>query len=151
MLIFQHTLHSIHIQYEVKYFLYLYHVSACITMNVIFFSLAIASVRKTFEGSNIIRKITDKNRELRVYLKLFIWMGLTWAISIIAPWADTLVAWFLLITFNASQGMSIFFAFVFGVRILRRVARKCCCRLPHGATTEIRDQNVSNNITTSIC
>ena len=145
-----HTLHSIHIQYEIKYFLYFYHVSACITMSVIFFSLAIASVRKTFEGSNMIRKITDKNRELRVYLKLLILMGLTWAIGIIAPWADTPAVWFLLITFNASQGMSIFIAFVFGVRILRRVARKCCCHLIHGATTEIRDQDFSNNITTSI-
>ena len=125
-------------------------VSACIVINIIFFSLSIASLRKTFEDSNMILKTTDKNRELRVYLKLFILMGLTWAIGIIAPWADTPAVWFLFIMFNASQGMSIFFAFVFDVRILRRVTRKCCPSLTHSATTEVREQHVSSKVVTSI-
>ena len=125
-------------------------VSACVTMNIIFFWFAIASLRKTFEGSNMVRKTTDKNKEIRVYLKLLILMGLTWAIGIIAPWINTPAVWFLLTMFNASQGMSIFFAFVFDVRILRSVTRKCCPHVIHGATTEIREQNVSNNVVTII-
>ena len=124
-------------------------VSAFITINMIFFALTSASLRNTFKGSNKVRQTTDKNKEFRVYLKLFILMGLTWAIGIIAPWADTPAVWFLFIIFNASQGMFIFFAFVFDYQILRRLTRNCCPRLEYGDSAEAGEPSFSNSIATS--
>ena len=120
-------------------------VSILITINMSFFILTSRSLRKTFQGSNKVRQIADKNKEFRVYLKLFILMGLTWAIGIIAPWTDTSAVWFLFTIFNASQGMFIFLAFVFDYRILRLLTRKCCTRSEPCVTSETGEENINDS------
>ena len=123
-------------------------VSAFITINMIFFVLTSSSLRKTFKSANEVRTSTDKSKQYFVYFKLFILMGLTWIIGIIAAWADTPAVWFLFIFLNTSQGMFIFFAFVFELRYLRLLIRKCCHRFTYDESTEVGQQSTSKSTVT---
>ena len=118
-------------------------VSAFIATNITFFILTTVSLRKTFKSANKVRQSTDKSKQYYVYLKLFILMGLTWVIGIIAPWADTPAIWFVFIVLNTSQGIFIFFAFVFELRYLRHLTRKCCHHLSYDDTAESGPQSSS--------
>ena len=123
-------------------------VSAFITINMIFFVLTSFSLRKTFKSANEVRQSTDKSKQYCVYFKLLILMGLTWTIGIIAAWADTPAVWFLFIFLNTSQGMFIFFAFVFELRYLRLLIRKCCHRFTYDESEEGGKQSTSKSTVT---
>ena len=62
-------------------------------------------------------------------------MGLMWIIGIIAPWANTPAVWLLFVILNSSQGVFIFFAFLFKSKYLYVLHGKCCHRLTCDATT----------------
>ena len=120
-------------------------ISVCITINMIFYILANVSLWKMFRDTNRIRQTKDKTKEFRIYLKLFILMGVTWVIGIAAPWADNPAVWFLFVIFNASQGIFIFLAFVFDFRIFRHFTRRCCPCMTHGDPTDTVGPSANNS------
>ena len=114
---------------------FVFPVSFFVAMNMIFFLLTTMTLRKTFQSTNNVHQSTDKNKKYQVHFKLFILMGLMWIIGIIAPWANTPAVWLLFVILNSSQGVFIFFAFVFKSKYLYVLHGKCCHRLTCDATT----------------
>ena len=83
-----------------------------VILNIVLFMLTVRFLKSAFQESNVIRKSKDSQHPWRVYVKLFIIMGLTWLVGCVAIWVNSIVAWFLFVILNASQGIFIFLAFV---------------------------------------
>ena len=83
-----------------------------VIFNILLFVLTVRFLKSAFQESYVIRKSKDTQHPWRVYVKLFTIMGLTWLVGCVAIWVNSIVAWFLFVILNASQGIFIFLAFV---------------------------------------
>ena len=92
-----------------------------ISLNIGFFLLTVRQLKTAFQESNVLRKSKDTQHPWKVYLKLFIIMGLAWLVGFVAIWADSVVVWFLFVILNASQGIFIFMAFVLDFSRIKRM------------------------------
>ena len=114
-----------------------FQVSVFVAMNMIFFLLTSMSLRKTFQRANNVHQSTPEGKtKYQVHLKPFILMGLTWMVGIVAPWANIPAVWFLFFILNSSQGIFIFFAFVFKSKCLRVLYGECCHYVTCDTTTD---------------
>ena len=83
-----------------------------VASNIAFFLLTVRFLKTSFKESDVLRKSKTSQHPWQVYVKLFIIMGLTWLVGCVAIWVDSIVAWFLFVILNASQGIFVFMAFV---------------------------------------
>ena len=98
-----------------------------VVLNIGFFLLTMRQLKTAFKESNVLRKSNDTQHPWKVYLKLFIIMGLAWLVGFVAIWADSVIVWFLFVILNASQGIFIFVAFVLDLSRIKRMFI-CCDR-----------------------
>ena len=92
-----------------------------VTLNIGFFLLTVRLLKTAFHESNALRKSNNIHHPWKVYLKLFIIMGLAWLIGFVAIWVDSVVVWFLFVILNASQGMFLIMAFVLDFSRIKRM------------------------------
>ena len=118
--------HSCWFQKTMSLILYIFlPIAVSVFINIILFVLTSVALSQSFKLSNTMRK-ASKAREYKAYLKLFILIGITWSVSLIAVWIDSPVVWYAFVVLNASQGIFLFVAFVVDTDQCFRWARRCC-------------------------
>ena len=85
-------------------------VTMFIIMNAIFFALVWRSLNATLD-STLKDKAALSGRQYSVYLRMFLLMGLTWSILLVAVLVDWDAIWYIFVICNASQGCYMFLAF----------------------------------------
>ena len=78
--------------------------------NIILFICTTLALRASFEESNVV--VRKDKRNFQVYLKLFLLMGITWALGFVVAFTDTEILEYIYIFVNSLQGVFIFVAFV---------------------------------------
>ncbi|XP_071815643.1 uncharacterized protein [Apostichopus japonicus] len=88
-------------------------VAVSVVINMIFFIHITVSICIQKRSSQRIRKTKEEShlRELVIYSKIFIILGLTWVIGFAAALFDKQWLWYLFIIFTSLQGLFIFLAF----------------------------------------
>ncbi|PIK40740.1 putative G-protein coupled receptor [Apostichopus japonicus] len=88
-------------------------VAVSVVINMIFFIHITVSICIQKRSSRRIRKTKEEShlRELVIYSKIFIILGLTWVIGFAAALFDKPWLWYLFIIFTSLQGLFIFLAF----------------------------------------
>ena len=90
--------------------------------NVILFICTSLALRTSFEESSAVAR-KDK-RNFQVYLKLFLLMGITWALGFVVAFTDAKILEYVYIFVNSLQGVLIFIAFVCTKRTVAHFIRK---------------------------
>ncbi|XP_046390262.1 probable G-protein coupled receptor Mth-like 3 [Ischnura elegans] len=71
----------------------------------------------------------DSNQRCMLYLKLFIVMGVNWALEIISSLVGGECIWLPFDLLNTLQGVFVFYIFVWKIKILRKLTKTLCPRL----------------------
>lgn len=85
----------------------------------------ISAVRLTYSiGKKSPNQNSNRKRDLRLYIRLAIIMGLTWIPAIVVKYVDRELLWVLFTVMNTLLGLYIFFAFTCRRKILRSIQVK---------------------------
>lgn len=82
--------------------------------NLIFFIMTIICIKKASQGTDLVNKKASK-KLIRVYIKLFVVLGLSWLLEVISAAVDYRVdqsVWYVTDIINLSQGVFIFLIYV---------------------------------------
>ena len=90
--------------------------------NLGFFILTSISLHSALKHGNETRSTRHSNKENKIYIKLFMLMGLTWASAFVATWLDKDIVWYIFVILNSSQGI-----FIFWGSVLDNHFKKCMC------------------------
>ena len=87
---------------------------------LILFVLIVVYLGKTFNDTTNVSKNGETHR-MFIYARLFALMGICWVIGFVAAFVGHIALWIIFILLNASQGIFIFFSFVFRKVVLTQV------------------------------
>ncbi|XP_071815712.1 uncharacterized protein [Apostichopus japonicus] len=92
-------------------------VAICLLMNLVFFIHVTSSICIQTRQSQRVRKIKGQWRDLLIYIKVFVVLGLTWTIGFVASALNLPFLWYLFIIMTSLQGVFIFLAFTFNSQV----------------------------------
>ena len=91
-------------------------------MNAALFILTSFNLHMAFNnGTNVIK---SEGRHFRIYVRLFVLMGITWIFGFISAFTDELVIDFIFVILNSLQGLFLFISFVCNKRVLAEIRQK---------------------------
>ena len=95
-----------------------------INLSGIFFVLSVLSLKQHI-NQNQLASHMDALKETKVYVKLFVLLGLTWSVAFVAVWVDEEAVWSVFVTLNSTQGIWLFLAFVLEWSKIRKFVASC--------------------------
>ncbi|XP_071446816.1 G-protein coupled receptor Mth2-like [Hetaerina americana] len=113
-------------------------VGVIIACNIVLFVLTALKIYRLKRETRVLKKGDsrrhqqdgdDNNQRFKLYLKLFIVMGVNWALEIISWIVGGDCYWIPFDLLNTMQGLFVFFIFVWKVKIRRKLAKSLCPRL----------------------
>ena len=99
-------------------------VALIMSINLIMFILSTFMIGSTTRGTASFTQITTARTNYKLYLKLWLLMGLTWFVGFPASFLESLTLWYIFIILNTLQGLFIFIAFSCKRKILRTIKSK---------------------------
>lgn len=99
-------------------------VALIMTINLIMFILSTLMIGSTTRGTKSITQMTTARTNYKLYLKLWLLMGLTWFVGFPASFLESLTLWYIFIILNTLQGLFIFIAFSCKRKIFKTVKSK---------------------------
>ena len=91
-------------------------------MNAALFILSSFNLHMAFnKGTNVIK---SEGRHFRIYVRLFVLMGITWIFGFISAFTDEIVIDFIFVILNSLQGLFLFISFVCNKRVLAEIRKK---------------------------
>ncbi len=91
-------------------------IAVCLVVNILLFVLTSIQLRKAFRNAKAVSKQDRTN--FRVFMRLFLLMGLTWVLQFVAPYIDNLVVRAIFVVANSLQGLFLFISFVCQRKVL---------------------------------
>ena len=122
----------------------------CMCVNVILFVLTAINLKEAYKHSSTLQQSKRKKQDMLVYMKVFITLGLSWVIGLIAALVNHAVLWLIFTVLNASQGTMIILVFEVDWGKLSTTITQCCNRLTLSTGT-INEDNSTNNIELDTC
>ena len=108
-------------------------VSVCVVINSVFFALTGHALRHAFTTAASIRS-TSTRRNVIVYIKLFLLMGVTWMTLFFTIWLDSEIIWYIFVVSNGSQGIYLSIAFAPDINWIKSLIQKMCSCIKPGHT-----------------
>ncbi|XP_072031875.1 LOW QUALITY PROTEIN: uncharacterized protein [Amphiura filiformis] len=99
----------------------------CLVINIALFLKTAWNIHVTKQNTKMVQRnsrLKSVNEELLIYIKIATLMGFTWIFAFSAAFSGVAALWYIYIIINSLQGLYIFFAFTFNVRIGRLWANK---------------------------
>ena len=91
-------------------------------MNAALFILTSFNLHMAFNnGTNVIK---SEGRHFRIYVRLFVLMGITWIFGFISAFTDEIIIDFIFVILNSLQGLFLFISFVCNKRVLAEIRQK---------------------------
>ncbi|RWR99223.1 uncharacterized protein B4U79_03071, partial [Dinothrombium tinctorium] len=84
-----------------------------LAMNIIFFILTLIILIKLKKATQMVNEKKENKIRFKLYLKIFVLMGLTWCFAFIASFNGVSFLWYPFIVLNGLQGVFIFMSFTF--------------------------------------
>ena len=95
-------------------------------LNVIFFASAAVMVAATAPAGTS-SGAAGARRDFRMYIRLALMMGLTWAVGLVAGALDNEMVWYAFVALNTLQGLFIFLAFTCTEKVVRGLGSSLPC------------------------
>ena len=119
-------------------------IALSIFVNLILYVITSLNLRKALENS---AKLGNARNDFRVYVRLFILMGITWIFGFISAFIDDDVIDFIHVILNSLQGLFLFVSFVCNKTVLSEIRQKVVKETSSSKATS--SSPLSNNKTPS--